>query len=414
MLTPRPTAPPIAAVASTAETVAATTLPAAAVKPARIGKVLVVEDNTAILGIVSRILREAGCEVREAHDGREAMALLTGHDFDTIISDISMPGMTGIELLRTVRERHLDVPVVLMTGDPSFETAVQAIEFGALRYITKPFNTKALVQTVTEAVKLGRMARIKREAFQLMGSDHGQGDRVSREAAFERALASLWMAYQPIVRVSDKSIVAYECLVRNEEVTLANPGSFVEAAEQLGRLHDLSREIRRQIGTTIVESEPGVNFFVNLHLRDLLDEELYSPDSPLARHASRVVLEITERASLDSIPDTRARIGRLRALGFRIAIDDLGAGYAGLSCFALLSPEVVKLDMFLVRNIDTDPTKQRLVRSMAELCRDLGMQVICEGVETVAERDALLALGCFDLQGYLFARPARRFPTVAW
>ena len=218
------------------------------------------------------------------------------------------------------------------------------------------------------------------------------------------------MAYQPIVRVSEKKLVAYECLLRSEESTLANPALFIETAEQLGRLHELGREIRRQIAATISESDPTIQFFVNLHLRDLLDEELFSPSSPLTRHAKQIVLEVTERASLDSIPDTRARILRLRELGFRIAIDDLGAGYAGLSCFALLSPEVVKLDMFLVRNIDADPTKQRLVRSMAELCRDLGMQVICEGVETPAERDALAALGCYDLQGYLFARPARRFP----
>lgn len=389
--------------------------PTAATKVTQTGKVMVVEDDQAILGIVCRILEDAGCDVHAARDGREALSLLDGHDFDTIISDISMPGMTGIQLLRNVRERDLDVPVVLMTGDPSLETAVQAIEYGALRYITKPFNTKGLTQTVAEAIKLGRMARIKREAFLLLGSAHGQhGDRVSREAAFERALSSLWMAYQPIVHVSDRSIVAYECLLRSDEVSLANPAHFIETAEQLGRLHDLGREIRRQIGMTISESDPSLNFFVNLHLRDLLDEELYSAEGPLTRFASRVVLEVTERASLDSIPDTSARIARLRALGFRIAIDDLGAGYAGLSCFALLSPEVVKLDMFLVRNIDTDPTKQRLVRSMAELCRDLGMQVICEGVETAAERDALLALGCVDFQGYLFARPARRFPTIAW
>jgi EAL domain-containing protein (putative c-di-GMP-specific phosphodiesterase class I) len=383
------------------------------------GKVLVVEDDRAILAIVSRILGDVGCEVHQASDGREAVALLRNGDgsgdFDAIISDISMPGMTGIQLLRAIRERDGDVPVVLMTGDPSLETAVQAIEFGALRYITKPFSTKVLSQTVEEAIKLGRMARIKREAFALLGSANAQRvDQADRAAAFDRALGSLWIAYQPIVRVSQRALVAYECLVRNEEVTLASPPALIETAEQLGRLPDLGREIRRQIASTIAESAPDLQFFVNLHLRDLLDDELYAKDSPLTRHASQIVLEVTERASLDSIPDTRARILRLRELGFRIALDDLGAGYAGLSCFALLSPEVVKLDMFLVRNIDRDETKQRLVRSMTNLCRELGMQVICEGIETAAERDALIALGCDDLQGYFFARPARRFPTIQW
>lgn len=139
-----------------------------------------------------------------------------------------------------------------------------------------------------------------------------------------------------------------------------------------------------------------------------------SPDAPLSAIASRVVLEITERASLDEVKDARARIADLREIGFMIAIDDLGAGYAGLTSFATLQPEIVKLDMSLIRGVDRDSTRQKLVRSMTALCKDLGMTVVAEGVETTAERDTLTELGCDLLQGYLFARPGRPFPDVAW
>ena len=102
----------------------------------------------------------------------------------------------------------------------------------------------------------------------------------------------------------------------------------------------------------------------------------------------------------------------LRNRGFRIAIDDLGAGYAGLSSFALLEPEFVKLDMTLIRDIDTSSVKQKLVKSIASMCKDMGLFVIAEGVETPGERDSVIDLGCELLQGYLFARPGPAFPEV--
>jgi EAL domain-containing protein (putative c-di-GMP-specific phosphodiesterase class I) len=107
-------------------------------------------------------------------------------------------------------------------------------------------------------------------------------------------------------------------------------------------------------------------------------------------------------------------VAELRALGFRIAIDDLGAGYAGLTSFAVLEPEIVKLDMSLVRDVHKHPTKQKLIRSMTALCKDMGMTVVAEGIENVEERDAVIDLGCDLLQGYLFAKPGRAFPEFAW
>jgi len=127
--------------------------------------------------------------------------------------------------------------------------------------------------------------------------------------------------------------------------------------------------------------------------------------------ASRTVLEITERASLEGVKDLRSRIADLKRMGFRIAIDDLGAGYAGLTSMANVDPEVVKLDMSLVRGVDQSTTKRKLIQSLAAASRDLGMLVICEGVETVDERDTLVGLGCDLFQGFLFARPERGFPV---
>jgi EAL domain-containing protein (putative c-di-GMP-specific phosphodiesterase class I) len=101
-------------------------------------------------------------------------------------------------------------------------------------------------------------------------------------------------------------------------------------------------------------------------------------------------------------------------MGYRLAVDDLGAGYAGLTSFALLRPDVVKLDMSLVRGVDANPIKQTLVGTMAGLASEMGMRVVVEGVETIAERDTLIELGCDLFQGYLFARPTAEFPPISW
>jgi EAL domain-containing protein (putative c-di-GMP-specific phosphodiesterase class I) len=154
--------------------------------------------------------------------------------------------------------------------------------------------------------------------------------------------------------------------------------------------------------------------FVNLHVTDLLDSALYSHEAALSQIAHRVVLEITERSALDQVKDARNRVASLREMGFRIAVDDLGAGYAGLTSFALLEPEIVKLDMSLVRDVHKNNTKQKIIRSMAGLSKDMGMLVVAEGVETRDEREALIELGCDLLQGYLFARPGPPFPEVHW
>jgi EAL domain-containing protein (putative c-di-GMP-specific phosphodiesterase class I) len=118
------------------------------------------------------------------------------------------------------------------------------------------------------------------------------------------------------------------------------------------------------------------------------------------------VLEVTERASLEHIPDVRGRVRSLRQLGFRVAIDDVGAGYAGLTSFVALEPDIVKIDMALIRGVDREPIKRRLIGSMVSVCQSMEILVVAEGVETEAEQRVLVDLGCDLLQGFLLGLPA--------
>jgi EAL domain-containing protein (putative c-di-GMP-specific phosphodiesterase class I) len=172
--------------------------------------------------------------------------------------------------------------------------------------------------------------------------------------------------------------------------------------------------VRTAVAAAAVDAPADALLFVNVHGLELNDEELFAAGAGLGPHASRVVLEITERTGIDPAAGP-TRVAMLRKLGYRIAVDDLGAGYAALGALASLEPEVVKLDMSLVRDIDNSTQKQSIVRSMLQVCRDeLGVSVICEGVETAAERDTLDDLGSDTLQGYFFGRPSASFSVPSW
>jgi EAL domain-containing protein (putative c-di-GMP-specific phosphodiesterase class I) len=235
----------------------------------------------------------------------------------------------------------------------------------------------------------------------------------SRETLL-RALETAWLAAQPIVQFEEQRVVAYEVLLRTKSTELPHPGAVFGAAEALGMVPTVARVIRKH-AVTVAETLPeGTLLFLNLHPLELLDDSLFQSSSPLSLQANKIILEMTERTSLESIPDARSRVAALKELGFGIALDDMGAGYAGLTSFAMLEPEYVKIDLGLVRNVDTEPMKQTLIRTIVRLTQEVGIDVIAEGVESKAEAEALRQIGCTLLQGYFFARPAPPFAEVRW
>jgi EAL domain-containing protein (putative c-di-GMP-specific phosphodiesterase class I) len=230
------------------------------------------------------------------------------------------------------------------------------------------------------------------------------------EERLNRCLATIAMQFQPIVYAKTRERFGYEALLRCTDRALPHPGAILDAAERLERIPTLGRAVRANAAKVIAGAPLERGFvFINLHLLDLFDKQLLSPFAPLSKVASRVVLEITERTSLEGQIDLRYRVAELRELGYRIAIDDLGGGHARMGTFSPLDTDFVKLDMSLVRDVHRHPMKQRLIRSITELCRQQGTMVIAEGIETESEAKVLVALGCDLLQGYLIARPAPPF-----
>ncbi len=262
-------------------------------------------------------------------------------------------------------------------------------------------------EDLREPTSLANLARNAVGLERLSGRGVDDLVAVAAFTSFVPSLETCWMAYQPILRWSDGELVGFEALLRSHASADRFPCDLACQARRLGAMGLLSRTIRTRIAADIPALPARVPVFVNLEPQDLLDEGLRRNEDPLAPFAERVVFELTEREGRADSSTVSARMEDLRRSGYRFALDDLGAGRNGLASLADLQVDAVKLDMSLIRGIQRNRTKQRLVRFIDELCQERGVICICEGVEQDAELEALLGLGCDVFQGFLLGRPTR-------
>jgi EAL domain-containing protein (putative c-di-GMP-specific phosphodiesterase class I)/CheY-like chemotaxis protein len=375
-------------------------------------RVLIVDDDATLIDVALRTIG-ADFEVVAARTLGEARAGLAEGSWDALLLDVGLPDGNGLELLRERRGHHAELPVVLMTGNLTADAAATAFRGRITDYLQKPFTPHQLTQTLTSVVESGRLARLRTKLLSARyGGDEFLGDLAATEAMFLRALPKIRMVFQPIVRAVDSSVFAFEALLRCDEPTLASPMRLFTAAEVLGRVEDVGRVVRSRVAQTLQASPQRLeSIFLNVHPLEVRADLLAEVADPLLAVAHRVVLEITERASLEGGASLDRELEQIRHLGYRLAVDDLGEGYAGLSSLVHLRPDIAKIDMSLVRDIHRMPLKRDIVAAIVDIARRSGITVVAEGIETVEERDTLVDLGCDLLQGYLFARPGPPFPT---
>lgn len=218
------------------------------------------------------------------------------------------------------------------------------------------------------------------------------------------------MAFQPIVDVTSQTIFAHEALVRG----VGGEGAYSvlsQVADDNRYAFDQQCRVKAiELATALDLPRDGARLSINF-----MPNAVYEPRACIRLTLAtamrtgfpldRIIFEFTEDEKLDA--NHLLNILRTyRAMGFKTAIDDFGAGYAGLGLLSKFQPDIVKLDMELIRDIDRDQAKQKIVKSLLGLMADLGIQTICEGVETQDELEALEDLGATLIQGYVLARPA--------
>ena len=226
------------------------------------------------------------------------------------------------------------------------------------------------------------------------------------------------MAFQPIVDLRTERVFAYEALVRGPEgqsahsvLTAVTPENRY-AFDQRCRVAAIEGAVAAGILAT--GAKLSINFLPNA---------VYSPRACIRLTLAtakatgfptdRLLFEFTENEEMRDPDHVAGIVEAYRAMGFGTALDDFGAGHAGLTLLAQFQPDVIKLDMALVRGIDASLPRRMIVDGVRRMCEAMGIVVVAEGIETAAELEALRAIGIQHVQGYWLARPAfRALPPV--
>jgi EAL domain-containing protein (putative c-di-GMP-specific phosphodiesterase class I) len=223
-------------------------------------------------------------------------------------------------------------------------------------------------------------------------------------------MMDLAFAFQPIVDTSTGVAYAHEALVRGLNGEPA--GTVLAQVDEANRYH-----FDQRCRTLAIEQAASLNMSGYLSI-NFMPNAVYQPEACIRSTlqaaekyqfaSDRIIFETVEGEDIISRSHLVEIFRAYRRFGFQTAIDDFGAGYSGLTLLAEFQPDLVKIDMELVRGVDTDSVRQSIVRGVLSMCRDLGVRVIAEGIETTGERDFFSANGVTLMQGYLFAKPAFR------
>jgi diguanylate cyclase (GGDEF)-like protein/PAS domain S-box-containing protein len=271
-----------------------------------------------------------------------------------------------------------------------------------------------------------RAKQTGRDRIQLF--DASMHDEAMTGMALEEALRAavaartVQVVFQPQVDMVDGRVLGIEALARWEHPRLGAvpPSAFVGVAEEIGVLDDITRAVLATTCQTAAElrrQRPDLSAAVNLSARqlarrpvlDLVDEAIAAACLP--SHA--LVVEITETSALDD-PAALKILGELRGRGVRVSIDDFGTGYSSLERVTHLPVDEVKIDRSFVHGVADDHGCMAVVSAIVTLARVLDLRLVAEGVETAAQRDVLVELGCSEGQGWLFASPLERDDLLDW
>jgi EAL domain-containing protein (putative c-di-GMP-specific phosphodiesterase class I) len=227
----------------------------------------------------------------------------------------------------------------------------------------------------------------------------------------------LKMAFQPIIDLEARRVYAYEALVRGADGQSAGWVLEQVMPQQLYTFDQTCRVLAIETAARLgLQQRLSINFIPNAVYQPAACIRLtLAAAAKVGFPTERLTFELTESERIDDPAHALGIFAEYRKRGFRTAIDDFGAGYSGLSLLAEFQPDVVKLDMALVRDIDSRPAKRAIIVGIVGMCRELGCQVVAEGVETLAELQALRALDVRMFQGYLIARPGlEQLPEPDW
>ncbi|MDP5181012.1 EAL domain-containing protein [Blastococcus sp. BMG 814] len=367
------------------------------------------------------LLASVGGRVLGALRSGDTLARLSGDEFAVLLEDGGDPLATGRRILDSMRE-----PFVIAQGSAQIAAAV-SMGIADLAGHDEPVAAEVLLSHADIAMYSAKGAGKHRIArYDPVMTLPGARDLALR-TPLQRAIGAgeIGVVYQPIIDLRSGAPVAFEALARwrydGEDIP---PDVFVPMAARADLLPALTAHVLEvaaaQLARWSVEvGHRSLRMSVNISPAIIADPTF--PDAVagvISRYAlapEQLVLEITEDSLLADLTVARAVAGRLRSLGAGLALDDFGTGYSSLVHLRQIPLQYLKIDRGFTGDLDTNPVTERFMRALLALGRDLGLDVVVEGVERVEQADVLRQLGCRYAQGYLFARPGpapTRLPTA--
>ncbi len=230
---------------------------------------------------------------------------------------------------------------------------------------------------------------------------------------------SIRTVYQPIVGLDDGDILGYEALSRGpRDSFFESPANLFDAAEKFNRLWEVEMLCRTKALENANRLPQGKLLFINVNPEMIKDRKFKKGStkeyiSKFGMNPSSIIFEITEKTAISDYKSFRKTIDNYISQGYKIAIDDTGAGYSGLRMLAETHPQYIKIDMELVRDIDKDIIKQELMKTFYSFAKITNMRLIAEGIETINELNTLIDIGVDYGQGYFLQRPGENFSGIS-
>jgi DNA-binding NarL/FixJ family response regulator/EAL domain-containing protein (putative c-di-GMP-specific phosphodiesterase class I) len=386
-----------------------------AASPARPLTVILADDNPEFLETLSLVIqREPGFDlVGKARDTTGAIRVAALYKPDLALVDWQMPGGGGAIAAAEIARSSPTTRVVALSASGERESVLQMLRAGASSYVLKSVTVHDLVEILRTTAAGGASfspevaSGVIEELVVQMARSHDHDERNAEKLGRVRAVIdddAFEIAYQPIVGIAEDRVLGVEALARFNTEPRRSPEVWFGDAVAVGLGIELDMAAARKALRILSDLPPGVDLFLNVWPESIFSDRF--AELMASVRGESVIIELTEHAPVRDYDRLGAVVGALRDTGLRVAVDDVGAGYASLRHILNLRPDVLKIDISLCRFIEADRARQLLAAALVSLGRELGASVVAEGIETSAELEAVRDLGADAAQGYYLGRPA--------
>ncbi|WP_029148219.1 EAL domain-containing protein [Methylophilus sp. 5] len=385
----------------------------------RTSTLLILDDDAQDASVIASEARNLGFEVRILEDASLFIDAFLAWKPTHLAIDIVMPSINGIEVLKTLAQLDCQSSIILTSGIgtdtlPAAQLAAIEHNLNIRGILYQPFHQHILRNLLTDQVSVDVHAHTSSDtSAQSFIVDASTIDDAIRNDQFS-------VFYQPQIELFTGKVIGFEGLLRwtHPALGIKLPELFIPVAEKTGQIDQLTQIVIASGFNFIRSLSKTLTFSLNISAKSiknqLLNTALINASQTFELAPERVILELTETATMHDPEEAQHILSHLRTEGFKLSIDDFGTGYSSMAQLAKLPFTELKIDKSFVTTMETSSKSRKVVASTLKLAESLGLETIAEGVENTLAAIGLRELGCRYAQGYYFARPMDQSTAKTW